>query len=302
MLLMFFYACSLAGEPAQIRPGPTFEGRCDASSFVPAGTDHILVADDEKKSLGLYALTGGTPTKVKVKHHVGVDDELDLEGAATVGDTAYFIGSHGRTASGKLAPARAHLFALHLGDEVRFVGQSFSGLREALFRLPELGPKLEEAAQRAPKSRAGGLNIEGLSATSDGALLIGLRNPLIDGQAILITLDNPDAVLRGRPPSLHAEQVDLGGRGIRAMTRHGDHHLIVAGAVDGERDFAIYTWDGTTTRAVPLDLGDLDPEAIGTIDGRILLLSDDGRRDVGGVPCKDASSDKQAFRSAWLDL
>jgi len=302
MLLMFLYASSLAAEPPQISAGPTFQGRCDASSFVPVGADRILVADDEKKSLGLFAVSGGAPSKVRVKDHVGVDEELDLEGAAMIGDVAYFIGSHGRTSSGKPAPARAHLFALHPGDEPRFVGRSFSGLAEALYRLPEVGTRLKEAAQRPPKSLEGGLNIEGLAATAEGALLIGLRNPLIDGRAIVVTLSNPAGVLQGDSPSIRAELVDLGGRGVRAMLRHGDQTLIVAGAVNSERDFAIYRWDRQTLNELEVDLGDLNPEAIGVVGDRLLLLSDDGREDVDGISCKDAEAGKQSFRSAWLQL
>jgi len=282
--------------------GPTFTGRCDASAFVAVGDDHILVADDEKKSLGLYPTAGGAPTKVKVKDHVGVDDETDLEGAAMIGDVAYFIGSHGRTGKGKPAPARSWLFALQPGATPKFVGRPFNGLQKALFGLPKVGKTLAEAEKRAPKSRDGGLNIEGLASTAKGELLIGFRNPLIDGEALVVTLSNPDDVLKGKPAVVGAETVDLGGRGIRSMERHGDGYLIVAGPVASESEFAIYRWDGKTATELEADLGDLNPEAIGVVGGKILVLSDDGTVPTGGVRCKDASSSSKSFRSAWLEL
>jgi hypothetical protein len=302
MLPFLLYACSFAIDSPKIVEGPVFEGRCDASAFVFVGADRILVADDEKKSLGLFALTGGRATKVSVKSHVGVDDELDLEGAASIGDVAYFIGSHGRTASGKLAPARAHLFALHPGEEPIFVGRSANTLMPALFGLPEIGARLREAAQRPPKSREGGLNIEGLASSPEGALLIGLRNPLIEGQAVVVTLSNPRSVLEGEAPKVESETIDLGGRGIRGIQRMGSEYLIVAGPIDSETSFALFRWNGETVSPIDVDLGELNPEAVGLLDGRILLLSDDGREPVAGMPCKDADADLRSFRSAWLRL
>ena len=302
MLLLLLYACSFAMDSPKLVEGPVFEGRCDASAFVPVGTNRILVADDEKKSLGLFDRTGGEATKVSVKRHVGVDDELDLEGAATVGDLAYFIGSHGRTASGKPAPARAHLFALHPGSEPTFVGRSANTLMPALWGLPEIGERLRDAAKRPPKSREGGLNIEGLASSPDGALLIGLRNPLIEGRAVVVTLSNPRSVLEGEAPEVAAETLDLGGRGIRGFQRMGSEYLIVAGPIDSETSFALFRWNGETVSPLEVDLGDLNPEAVGLLDGQILLLSDDGRESVGGVPCKDADVELRSFRSAWLRL
>lgn len=303
MLLLILYACGSAVGSPSMAEGPTFTGRCDASAFVPVGADHILVADDEKKSLGLYPITGGEPVKVKVKDHVGVDDETDLEGAAMIGNVAYFIGSHGRTAKANEAPARQYLFALEPSlAEPRFVGGPFHGLHGGLFALPEVGEALRAASKRAPKNLEGGLNIEGLAATPTGELLMGFRNPLIEGRALVVTLKNPSEVLKGRPATLSAETVDLGGRGIRSMESYGDGYLVIAGPVDSESDFAVFRWDRETAVQIPVELGTLNPEAIGVVGGQILVLSDDGRRPVGGVDCKDASSSAQSFRSMWLKL
>ncbi len=302
MLLLLLYACSSAVGSPEMATGPVFDGRCDASAFVPVGGDYILVADDEKKSLGLYPITGGDPVKVKVKDHIGVDEETDLEGAAMIGDVAYFIGSHGRTGKAKDAPAREYLFALKPGTNPLFVGSAFHGLQRALFALPEIGPRLKECAMRAPKAREGGLNIEGLAATPDGKLLIGFRNPLIDGKALVVTLANPAEVMEGKAPILGSETVDLGGQGIRSMERDGDSYLVIGGPIDRESKSAIYRWDRKTATKLDVDLGELNPEAIGFVGGRVLVLSDDGTVPVGGGECKHASSSSKSFRSVWVDL
>jgi hypothetical protein len=49
---------------------------------------------------------------------------------------------------------------------------------------------LAQAAGQSPEA-ACGLNIEGLAATAGAALLIGFRNPLDQGRALLLPLLNP---------------------------------------------------------------------------------------------------------------
>ncbi len=77
---------------------------------------------------------------------------------------------------------------------------------------------LESAAQLTPKSR-GALNIEGLCATPDQPLVIGFRNPIPQGKALLVPLLNPDEVIGGRPAQLgEPKQLDRNGLGIEPMT------------------------------------------------------------------------------------
>ena len=78
---------------------------------------------------------------------------------------------------------------------------------------------LDEEHNRRLKSAAeaeGGFNIEGLASTPEGALLIGLRNPLRHGRALLVPLLNPDEVIEGGRARFGAPvELDLQQRGIR---------------------------------------------------------------------------------------
>src|SRR4029077_2770349 len=56
---------------------------------------------------------------------------------------------------------------------------------------------LKEAAKKEPKAE-GALSIEGLAATPDGELLIGFRNPIPEGKALVARLKNPREVIAGQ--------------------------------------------------------------------------------------------------------
>ena len=75
--------------------------------------------------------------------------------------------------------------------------------------------------------KSAGFNIEGLTATRDGEiLLIGVRNPQKDAKALLFELAGFDRFLQGDPSQLALGQlieIDLGGRGIR-------EHRLVSGS------------------------------------------------------------------------
>lgn len=79
---------------------------------------------------------------------------------------------------------------------------------------------LKEAETKAPKAE-GGLNIEGLTATPEGELLIGFRNPIPDGKALLLPLKNPSDLVKNpdTAKAIFGEPItlDLGGLGIRSI-------------------------------------------------------------------------------------
>jgi len=177
-----------------------------------------------------------------------------------------------------------------------------------LIRDPKLKPfKLAEASGREPKAR-GALNIEGLSGTPDGHLLIGFRNPIPDGKALLVPMLNPDQVIHGRPAKLGDPiLLDLGDLGIRDLAYWDGKYLIIAGPYDGKGQSYVSEWSGGTARPRRVKhahLKNLNPEAIIFYPDKgweqIQLLSDDGRRLVNGKPCKECDPGQQRFRSAWL--
>ncbi len=194
--------------PPDPRPIVVFEGTCDASGAVPLGGHLFALADDEDNVLRVYdAAKGGAPLhSVDLTAALGLEGkhkplEADLEAATGLGELAFFLTSHGRTSAGKKAPGRFRFFATTRPDDgARFalVGTPYPHLLEDLLAEPSLAKfELAAAAERAPKE-PGGLNIEGLTATVDQrALLIGFRNPLPGGKALLVPLENPREVIAG---------------------------------------------------------------------------------------------------------
>src|SRR5687767_5089514 len=149
----------------------------------------------------------------------------------------------------------------------------------------------------------GGFNIEGMTATPEGGVIIGLRNPIVDGKSIVVPLVNPLAVVGGEAPVFgDPVLLDLGGRGVRALSWWRGRYLIAAGEATDRRELVptLYTWDGNAA-PVPAHaaLGTLNPEAFFSPDERdaVLVLSDDGTVSIDGEPCKEQRSEsKKSFR------
>lgn len=296
-------------------------GMCDASAVVPLNDELFVVADDEDNILRVYSRTqGGAPVQtLDLSSFLRVDPkspEADLEAAAPLGDRVYWISSHAQNKSGKDRVSRRQLFATTLtvsngAAVLKPVGMPCVRLLTDLFSDPRLKPfKLAAAAARAPKAKDA-LNIEALCATPEGHLLIGFRNPIPKGRALIVPLLNPAEVVAGKPARLDDPLLlDLGGLGIRSLARVGDRYFLIAGAFDGGGRSHLYEWNGgtDTPRRLPRpELAGLNPEAIeaipGTAEARLLVVSDDGTLKIGGKDCKTVSDPNlRYFRATTIDL
>jgi hypothetical protein len=139
--------------------------------------------------------------------------------------------------------------------------------------------------------------------------LIGFRNPIPAGKALLIPLLNPNEVVDGRPARFgSALQLDLGGLGIRDIAWHKGTYVIIAGSYHGGRHFRLYLWAGPGAQPEPLrvdHINDHQPEALVIYPDRGLrefqVLSDDGTFLIDGCPCKELKGpNRQAFHSFWV--
>jgi hypothetical protein len=277
---------------------------------VALDASHFVVANDEHNTLQVYRQ--GQPAPVASLNlasflATAADEESDIEGAAAIGTRIYWITSHGRNSKGKARQGRQRFFATEVVPgqlpTVRPVGWAYADLLRDMLATDTLKPyRLDAAARLAPE--ADGLNIEGLAATADGKLLIGLRSPLQQQRALLIPLDNPDEVIAGGPARFGAPiELDLGGRGIRSIERFGSSYLIVGGPTADHGSFKLFRWSGRIGDRPRLvtgsDFKDLRPEALFALpdSDRAQLLSDDGGIIVGGVECKKLPEADQAFRS-----
>ena len=299
----------------------TFEGACDASGAVELEAGRFLVGDDEDNVLRVYdGHIGGPPVKTTdVSSALGLPSggrrapEADIEAATSVPPLAFWLTSHGRRSSGKQDANRFRFFATRTapdGTTVQLEGQPYTRLLEDLLEAPHLARfGLAAAAERAPKQE-GAFNIEGMTVMEDGrSFLIGLRNPLIEGQALAVTLLNPEGMVKGEKARLGpARLLDLGGQGIRSMTRWRGRYLIIGGSPSGNAGSRLFVWDGTDARPTPVaeaDFTGLNPEAFVSYEDQdaLLVLSDDGTRPIDGVECKRLREPgRKRFRGLWVTL
>jgi hypothetical protein len=305
-----------------------YTGMCDASAAVALDEHRFVVANDEDNVLRVYDVrVGGAPVAqadlalfLQAEMKEGVYRESDVEGAAWLGKRVFWITSHGRNKDGKERPTRYRFFAVEPrieGERIELApsGKPYMQILDDLLADKRLAKyNLSTAAERAPKKK-NSLNLEGLAATPDGKLLIGFRNPIPKGRAIILPLENAaelvdDAAARakfGDPIEL-----DLSDRGVRAMEYVGGigKYLIVAGSHDKGGDFDLYSWSGRAAdgaeRVRGIDFQDRGPESIVVYPNnslRLQLLSDDGTHRVEGGDCKTlADPARRFFRDLWVDL
>ncbi len=310
----------LASVLSQAAP-VAYPGPCDASAAVAFGSGLFLVANDEDNVLRAYRHDRPAPPvySLDVSGFLQPDSakpEVDLEGAAPVGNRIYWIASHSTNGKGKPSPSRRRFFATDVkvvNDQVTLttVGLPYKDLVQAFEDTPALRHlHLARAARIAPE-RPGGLNIEGLSATPSGALLIGLRNPVPEGKALLIPLENPAEVITGKSARLgYPITLELGGRGVRSIeyVAARREYLIVAGPAGDGGVFGLYRWSGNPVnppQPVPgVDLTGLQPEALAQNDQvPVWIFSDDGGRLLdSGKACKDSPAARQRFRGVSVDF
>jgi Protein of unknown function (DUF3616) len=264
-------------------PAVIYDGPCEPSAVVayPEGTvdKWFIVADDNDNILRVYEAPTGRRLEeadLDLNDVFGLDpeeenDKIDIEAATWLGGTAYFIGSHSRSGKeGKVRPSRSTLFAITArmdGEAVTLTAPSsrYRDLRRDLSDLSDtlagaISLDVEENDSLTPGKR--GFNIEGMSVTADGtSLLLGLRNPLVKGKAMLVLFDNPQAVLSaGAKPVLHVfPALDLRedgtGKGIRSIeyVPAKKMYLILSGPSDDGGGFAAWWWSLEDNRLEPVD-------------------------------------------------
>jgi len=164
-----------------------FRGVCDASAAVRIGRERLLVAYDEANSVYAYNSDGGSVLQsYPLNELVGLkeDSEMDLEAAVLHDRGIWWIGSHGRDGDAAVAPDRGLLFktSMPLSDSNTLV------LRDGPYRLNKvlsrtLGELTDATDFHTAAPKKGGINIEGLSVTTEGNFLIGMRSPLDSGSS-----------------------------------------------------------------------------------------------------------------------
>lgn len=308
--LLVLQACSTATAARTV----VFEGTCDASGAIALDARRFALADDEDNVLRVYdAEVGGPPLwSYDLTPDLQLTDaqylEVDLEAATRIGDRAFWIASHARTKQGLRDENRLLLITTDVAEHdgrISLVGEVYRSFLEAMTSEPRLAAfDLAAASERAPQE-LGGLNIEGMTATPDDQLLIGFRNPIPEGRALLIRVLNPLEISAGVAPRLGDPiTLALDGRGVRSLSWWRGDFLILAGSYAHERETKLFRWDGVSKEAseVAIALAGLNPEAFFTPEERdeAMILSDDGEVVIDGRRCKDLEDGtKKRFRGVW---
>jgi hypothetical protein len=318
LIAALFSVLTVFGE-VRISEETVYTRMCDASAGIALSTNIFVAADDESNQLRTYARNRpGMPIhqmELGGFLHVGKGKpEIDVEGAAQVGEVVYWITSHGRNKDGEIRPSRQRFFATRINrngePRLELVGRPYANLLRDLISERQLDRfELAEAAGKAPKKK-NALNIEGLCARPDGTLLIAFRNPVPQKKALLIPLMNP-AELVG-PGNVRAKfgaaiQLELDGNGVRDLVQQDGKFYMIAGARDGGHEFQLYRWDGAAAPELlhEWEARTFNPEAILSMPGRageFLILSDDGSLKTGGTPCKEFPEASRRFRSVLLKI
>ena len=177
-------------------------GMANASAGAFVDDTHFVAASDEDNRLRLYRSDreGAAVAEFDMSRFLEVSShspEVDIEGAARLGDRVYWLGSHSRSRDGRWRQNRHRFFATTIGKEVSTgfpkltgVGIPCSTLLEQLLKEPKCADiGLAGAARSEVKELS--FNLEGLAGAPNEGLLLGFRSPLIKEQAVLVPLLNP---------------------------------------------------------------------------------------------------------------
>ena len=292
----------------------TYTRACDGSAIVSAGDHYLLNATDEDNVIRLYRR--GSPSKLVREFDLnsflapelnkkGAPKESDIEAVARIGDRLYWIGSHGRDKKGNREPSRHRLFATTLtatGSSARIApaGAPYTGLIAAITAAKSAVSAALESAEPLPHQQ-GGIDIEGLAATTGGGLLIGFRSPLVLNQALLVEMTNPVEVTSAGAQPKFASPVllDIGGLGIRDMIPAGppNRYWILAGEPGPGARRALFSWTfghAPELSSAPLPKMSGHPEGL-LLDskGTLFISTDEGEQ--GSPACKDRPNGERSF-------
>ena len=250
--------------------GGPFEA--SGATRVPGGDGLLFVDDGRPRHVFLATFAAGSRTIERVEPIALGGTVTDPEGITNDGSWVYVVASQSRGHKG------ADLARFRFDARSR----TASGLEE-LYGLHELLATVPEIASAGGKKRAQ-LNIEGLAwDAARHELLLGLRAPLADDDALVVPLSLGSGPLaRDTVKVGTARRVALGRRGIRSIEQTPEGgFLIVAGGVTGLGQFSLFAWDGRGAPRLVRDFPvELKPEGVArlTVNGApaTVLLGDSG--------------------------
>lgn len=245
--------------PVTAFSGGTFEA--SGVAHVP-GTDGVLFVDDGRTDEVFWMQLGEGRNQAGVVKGIKLGASvIDLEGITTDGTHFYVVGSQSKSEGGDLAGLVRFRFD---AARQRIEGvESVSGLKRF---LAENVAELRGMGDR--KYKDGGINVEGIAWNPrGGTLMLGLRSPVVDGQALVVPLRLRDPRGAFSTDNLKVEgekaiRLPLGGVGIRSIEyddRQKAFRVLSGAAANSEKtDFKLWEWDGDASRPVLREAGVFD--------------------------------------------
>ena len=250
VFLISFTRGSLADPASVLTPMTAFSGGTFEASGVAhvPGTNGVLFVDDGRPDeifwmqLDEGRMQSGPVKAIKLGASV-----IDLEGITSDGSQFYVVGSQSKSKGGDLTGLVRFKFQAD-GQRVEAV-ESVAGLKKFL------ADNVAELSGLANTSyKEGGINVEGIAWDEKGArLLLGLRSPVVDGQALVVPLKLKDPRGSFTQENLTVEdakaiRLPLAGSGIRSIEfdeRRKAFVLITGAAANNEKaDFKLWEWNG----------------------------------------------------------
>ncbi len=230
----------------------------DLSGIACISPTRCLIGADESAAVQVVELSRESRT-LSVLGAVSLlpsGEEIDIEGIAAEGDCYYIVGSHGVAKKSGQRQAKRYTICRLKVDPASGMPLDNAVTLASLTPILEADPILRPYFAKPLQQK--GVNIEGL-AIRQGRLLVGLRNPNLDGYAFVLEVE-AEAVFSGvSRPAYTLHKLMLGeGLGIREIVAARQGFLIIAGNAGSEpsdvylqaedyeerRGYDLFRWDG----------------------------------------------------------
>ena len=236
---------AVSPTPITAFSGGTFE----ASGVVHVpGTDAVLFVDDGRTNEIFWMRLGEDRKQAGAIKTIDIGTSIiDLEGITTDGEYFYIVGSQSKSKGGDLAGLAR--FKFETAGQRAVSTEVASGLKKFL-----ADNVLELRGMQNTKYNDGGINVEGIAWDARNMrMLLGLRSPVVDGQALVVPLKLRDSKAALSIENLEVEggkaiRLPLGGAGIRSIeydeSRKAFFVITGAGPNSEKMDFKLWEWSG----------------------------------------------------------
>ena len=263
---------SVASYPASLAPMTAFSGGTFEASGVAhvPGTDSVLFVDDGRPNEVFWMQLGEDRKQAGTIKTIDIGTSIiDLEGITSDGEYFYVVGSQSKPkGADQVGLAR---FKFDAASQQASATQAASGLKKFL-----ADNVVELRGMENIKYKDGGINVEGIAWDPlNKRLLLGLRSPVVEGNALLVPLKLRDAKAGLSFENLEVEggkaiRLSIGGAGIRSIewdeSRKAFFLITGAGPNSERMDFKTWEWSGSSATPALRELETFDrrlkPEGI----------------------------------------